>query len=186
MTSLVVAPVCAVIVAARCRRSWSRTRPRSTSVLASCQALDQTVARTGRPCQLVNTSASRSSATCSAYAPGVAGQDSSEQRQINLVLRQLSEWRDIDKPMVEAISDTLAGITRLDSQEQACRVLDTVIEVLERSCQPTDTEPWYAVRCDFFHTPDLVGRALYEEPFKAPQQLLPESSHTPNTGFIAY
>ena len=60
----------------------------------------------------------------------MAGQDSPERRQIELVLRQLSEWRDTDEPMVEAIGDTLAEFARVDSQELARRVLDTVIEVL--------------------------------------------------------
>ncbi len=67
-----------------------------------------------------------------AYASGVTGRDFAEEHQINLVLRQLTEWRDSDEPMIEAIGDTLAEVARLDSQEQARRVLDTVIEVLER------------------------------------------------------
>jgi hypothetical protein len=44
----------------------------------------------------------------------------------------LSEWRDEDEPLVEAIGNTLADWARVDSQEQARRVVDTVIEVLER------------------------------------------------------
>ncbi len=67
-----------------------------------------------------------------AYASGVTGRDFAEEHQINLVLRQLTEWRDSDEPMIEAIGDTIAEVARLDSQEQARRVLDTVIEVLER------------------------------------------------------
>jgi hypothetical protein len=37
--------------------------------------------------------------------------------------------------MVEAIGNTLAECRRLDSQEQARRVLDTVITVLEREAE---------------------------------------------------
>lgn len=51
---------------------------------------------------------------------------------IAFVVAQLIEWRDLDEPMVEAIGNTLAEVHRLDSQEQARRILDTVITVLER------------------------------------------------------
>ena len=51
---------------------------------------------------------------------------------IALVVAQLIEWCDVDEPMVEAIGTTLAEVRRLDSQEQARRVLNTVIAVLER------------------------------------------------------
>lgn len=43
----------------------------------------------------------------------------------------LSGWLDTDEPMVEAIGNTLAEFRRCDSQEQARRVLGTVIRVLE-------------------------------------------------------
>jgi len=51
---------------------------------------------------------------------------------IGIVVAQLIEWRDVDEPMIEAIGSTLAEVHRLDSQEQARRVLNTVISVLER------------------------------------------------------
>lgn len=44
----------------------------------------------------------------------------------------LVAWRDRDEPLVEAIGDTLVEVDGLDSQEQARRILSTVIEVLER------------------------------------------------------
>ncbi len=43
-----------------------------------------------------------------AYASGVTGRDFAEEHQINLVLRQLTEWRDSDEPMIEAIGAPLA------------------------------------------------------------------------------
>lgn len=46
------------------------------------------------------------------------------------LIQTLSEWHDSDEPMVEAIGNTLAETARLDSQEQARRVLSTVIDVL--------------------------------------------------------
>jgi hypothetical protein len=48
------------------------------------------------------------------------------------LLRSLTQWHDEDEPLVEAIGDTLAKWRRLDSQELARRVVDTVIEVLDR------------------------------------------------------
>ena len=48
------------------------------------------------------------------------------------MIAQLTEWRDTDEPMVEAIGGTLAEYHRCDSQEQSRRVLDTVIAVLQR------------------------------------------------------
>jgi hypothetical protein len=48
------------------------------------------------------------------------------------LVRQLEEWRDEDEPLVEAIGDTLAMWHRLDSQDQARRVVSTLIEVIER------------------------------------------------------
>jgi len=48
------------------------------------------------------------------------------------LLDRLSEWKDQDEPLVEAIGNTLAELTRLDSQEQARRIVDAVIEVLDR------------------------------------------------------
>ncbi len=48
------------------------------------------------------------------------------------LLRLLTQWHDEDEPLVEAIGDTLAKWRRLDSQELARRVVDTVIEVLDR------------------------------------------------------
>jgi hypothetical protein len=38
-------------------------------------------------------------------------------------------WRDQDEPMVEAIGDTLARWHGVASQEQAGRVVDTLIDV---------------------------------------------------------
>ena len=46
------------------------------------------------------------------------------------VIETLSRWRDTDAPMVEAIGNTLVATSRFDSQEQARRVLSTVIDVL--------------------------------------------------------
>ena len=54
---------------------------------------------------------------------------------ISLVVERLVEWRDVDEPMVEAIGNALAYYHRCDSQEQARRVLDTVITVLERHAE---------------------------------------------------
>lgn len=51
---------------------------------------------------------------------------------IGAVLRMLEEWQDVDEPMVEAIGNTLAAFSHLDSQELARRVLHTVREVLEK------------------------------------------------------
>lgn len=48
------------------------------------------------------------------------------------LLRNLEAWRDEDAPLVEAIGDTLARWRRLDSQEQARRVVSTLIDVFER------------------------------------------------------
>jgi ribosomal 50S subunit-associated protein YjgA (DUF615 family) len=48
------------------------------------------------------------------------------------LLHRLETWRDQDEPLVEAIGDTLARWRHLDSQEQARRVVDTVIDVFER------------------------------------------------------
>jgi hypothetical protein len=48
------------------------------------------------------------------------------------LLRLLTQWHDEDEPLVEAIGDTFAKWRRLDSQELARRVVDTVIEVLDR------------------------------------------------------
>jgi hypothetical protein len=48
------------------------------------------------------------------------------------LLRRLETWRDQDEPLVEAIGDTLARWRRVDSQEQARRVVDTLIDVFER------------------------------------------------------
>ena len=48
------------------------------------------------------------------------------------LLDLLVAWRSEDDPLVEAIGNTLADARRLDSQEQARRVVDTVIKVLER------------------------------------------------------
>lgn len=46
------------------------------------------------------------------------------------VLETLKRWRDVDAPLVEAIGDTIANTGRLDSQEVARRVVDTVIRIL--------------------------------------------------------
>jgi hypothetical protein len=48
------------------------------------------------------------------------------------LIDRLVAWRSEDEPLVEAIGDTLAEVHRLDSQEQARRIISTVIEVLER------------------------------------------------------
>ncbi|MFG2109795.1 hypothetical protein [Micromonospora chersina] len=47
------------------------------------------------------------------------------------VIDALHRWIDQDEPLVEAIGDTLARYSRTDSQEQARRVVATVITVLE-------------------------------------------------------
>jgi hypothetical protein len=47
------------------------------------------------------------------------------------VIDALHVWLDQDEPLVEAIGDTLAQYSRTDSQEQARRVVATVISVLE-------------------------------------------------------
>ena len=48
------------------------------------------------------------------------------------LLDRLSERRDQDEPLVEAIGNTLAEYSRVDSQETARRVVDTVITVLDQ------------------------------------------------------
>ncbi|WP_432937212.1 hypothetical protein ACQPXM_24615 [Kribbella sp. CA-253562] len=48
------------------------------------------------------------------------------------LLQRLETWRDEDEPLVEAIGDTLARWQRVDSQEQARRVVDTLVDVFER------------------------------------------------------
>lgn len=48
------------------------------------------------------------------------------------LLQRLETWRDQDEPMVEAIGDPLARWHGVDSQEQARRVVDTLIDVFER------------------------------------------------------
>jgi len=48
------------------------------------------------------------------------------------LLQRLETWRDQDEPLVEAIGDTLARWQRVDSQEQARRVVDTLVDVFER------------------------------------------------------
>lgn len=48
------------------------------------------------------------------------------------LLDLLKVWRDQDEPLVEAIGDTLAQWHGLDSQEQARRIVSTVLEVLDR------------------------------------------------------
>ena len=48
------------------------------------------------------------------------------------LLDLLAEWRDQDEPLVEAIGDALAMWHRLDSQEQARRVVGILIDVLDR------------------------------------------------------
>lgn len=44
---------------------------------------------------------------------------------------RLETWRDAEKPLVEAIGDTLARWQRVDSQEQARRVVDTLMDVFD-------------------------------------------------------
>jgi hypothetical protein len=48
------------------------------------------------------------------------------------IIDRLVAWRNEDEPLVEAIGNTLAEVHRLDSQEQARRIVSTVIDVLER------------------------------------------------------
>ncbi len=48
------------------------------------------------------------------------------------LLQRLETWRDQEEPLVEAIGDTLARWQRVDSQEQARRVVDTLVDVFER------------------------------------------------------
>ncbi|MFI6331701.1 hypothetical protein ACIBBG_25760 [Micromonospora chersina] len=48
------------------------------------------------------------------------------------VIDALIAWIDQDEPLVEAIEDTLAQYSRTDSQEQARRVVATVIDVLQQ------------------------------------------------------
>ena len=48
------------------------------------------------------------------------------------LIDRLVAWRDEDGPLVEAIGDTLAEVHTLDSQEQARRIVSTVMEVVER------------------------------------------------------
>ncbi|MGW5190545.1 hypothetical protein ACWEOO_14890 [Kribbella sp. NPDC004138] len=48
------------------------------------------------------------------------------------LLLHLETWSDQDEPLVEAIGDTLARWQRADSQEQARRVVSTLIDVFER------------------------------------------------------
>ncbi len=47
------------------------------------------------------------------------------------LLLRLEAWLDDDKPLVEAIGDTLARWQRVDSQEQARRIVDTLIDVFD-------------------------------------------------------
>jgi hypothetical protein len=55
-----------------------------------------------------------------------------ELRTAEEVVDALRAWLDDDEPLVEAIGNTLAEYRRCDSQEQARRVVGTVIDVLER------------------------------------------------------
>lgn len=48
------------------------------------------------------------------------------------LLDLITQWRNQDDPLVEAIGDALAKWSRLDSQEQARRIVDTLLHVLER------------------------------------------------------
>ena len=48
------------------------------------------------------------------------------------VLDAMRAWLNEDEPLVEAIGNTLAEYRRCDSQEQARRVVGTVIDVLEQ------------------------------------------------------
>ena len=48
------------------------------------------------------------------------------------LLDLLAQWRDQDEPLVEAIGAALATWRRVDSQEQARRVVGTLIDVLDR------------------------------------------------------
>jgi len=59
----------------------------------------------------------------------VAAVDQDAKREL---LHLLEQWHDEDEPLVEAIGDTLAKWHRVDSQEMARRVVDTVIAVLDR------------------------------------------------------
>ena len=48
------------------------------------------------------------------------------------LLDLLAEWHAQDEPLVEAIGAALATWHRLDSQEQARRLVGTLIDVLDR------------------------------------------------------
>ena len=48
------------------------------------------------------------------------------------LLAILGEWKNADEPLVEAIGDELARSHRMDSQEKARRVVETIIRVLTR------------------------------------------------------
>jgi hypothetical protein len=48
------------------------------------------------------------------------------------VIDALHTWIDQDEPLVEAIGNTLARYSRTDSQEQARRVVASVIDVLQQ------------------------------------------------------
>lgn len=52
------------------------------------------------------------------------------------VVTALRAWLDEDEPLVEAIGATLAEYHRCDSQEQARRVVVTVLAVLEPRIAP--------------------------------------------------
>ena len=48
------------------------------------------------------------------------------------LLQRLETWRDQDEPLVDAIGDMLAQWQRVDSQQQARRVVATLADVFER------------------------------------------------------
>ncbi len=54
-----------------------------------------------------------------------------ESRAIEELIAILEDWMDTDEPLIEAMGNTIAEYRQFDSQEQARRILSTVIEVLQ-------------------------------------------------------
>ena len=68
-----------------------------------------------------------------------------ERASLEELIATLEGWRDADEPLVEAIGNTLAECARLDSQEQARRVLDTVVGVLRAHVSTATAEDLWPV-----------------------------------------
>ena len=62
-------------------------------------------------------------------------------RRYEGVLDVLRSWRDTDLPMVEAIGDTMQRWRRVDSQEMAWRIVDTIMDVLQRESRHDNSPP---------------------------------------------